>query len=144
MYGSSKLTHFCFVSTHMNGALMTPAARSHSLRDKTPVSVRRMLGCDLTSSGPRIRRAHVIHTPFTSTSSTMSCKRRSSLAMSNDGCMARNCGSGGLGTSQPQKPGNDSVAVHRWMWMTGKAACEGDRDRVDTVEHGANRVHDLL
>ena len=67
---------------------MTPAVRSHSLRDGATVTARRMLDRDSTSSCPRSRRALVIHTPCASTSSTTSYMRHSSPAMSNDGVRA--------------------------------------------------------
>ena len=80
----SKRTHFCFTGTFVKAAFMTPATRSHSLRDNAAVTARRILGCTLTSSCPRRRRARVIHTPCASTSSTISCNTRSSSAISND------------------------------------------------------------
>ena len=107
----------------MTAALITPAARSHSLRDSAAVTARRMLVRDSTSSCSRRHRALVIHTPCVSTSSTMSYKRRSSPEISNDGASreAAGAGFGAFGAATD----SDGVAVRRWMWMIGEATCEG-------------------
>ena len=51
------------VHSRLACAFMMLAARSQSLGEKVGVTARRMLGCDLTSSGSAGRRAHVIHSP---------------------------------------------------------------------------------
>ncbi len=94
--GGSKRTHLRFASTFATAALMTPAARSHSLRDSAAVTASRMLGRASTSSCPRSRHARVIHTPCASASSTISCSKCSSPAMSNDGA-SRGAGVAGFG-----------------------------------------------
>ena len=81
-----------------------------------------MLGRALTSSGPRNRRARVIHTPYASASSTISCSRRSSPAMSKERAW-RDAGVAGL--TGFVDVDEDGVAERSWMWMIGEAACEG-------------------
>ena len=100
---------------------MTPATRSHSLRDNAAVTARRILGCTLTSSCPRRRRARVIHTPCASTSSTISCNTRSSSAISNDGG-SREAGVDGFGAFRITA--DDCAGERWWMWMIGEPACE--------------------
>ena len=101
---------------------MTAAARSHSLRDRAAVTARRMLGRTSMSSCPRRRRARVIHTPCTSTSSATSCNTCSSPAISNDGG-SRGAGVDGFGAFRVTA--DDCAGERRWMWMISEAACEG-------------------
>ena len=65
----------------------------------------------------------MIHTPYAITSSTMSCKTRSSPGKSNDGASreAAVVGFGAFGAATD----SNGVAVRRWMCMIGEAACEG-------------------
>ena len=101
---------------------MTAAVRSHSLRDRAAMTARRILGRTSTNSCPRRRRAHVIHTRCASTSSTISCYTRSSLAISNDGG-SRGAWVAGFGAFRITA--DDCAGERRWMWMIGEAACEG-------------------
>ena len=77
-------THLCFTSTFVMAALMTPAACLHSLHDNATVMAGQMLSCISTSSCSCSQQAQVIYTPCAGTSSTMSCSRCSSPAMSNN------------------------------------------------------------
>ena len=96
-------------------AFMTPAARSHGLRDSA-ATVSRMLG-----------RTRMIHTPCASTSSTISCNTCSSLAISNDGG-SRRARVVGFGVFRVADDGD--AADRKWMWMTGGPACRGNSYRV--------------
>ena len=103
------------MSTFVTAALMTSVARSHSLRDSAAIIARRILGRNSTSSYQHRRRALVIHTRYASTSSTMSCMRRSSPTMSNDGASRETAVAGvrSLRSRNRQRC--------KWMWMIGEA-----------------------
>lgn len=79
----SRWIHLCFAST-CEAATLLPTARSHSLRDSTPITVRWMLGRISMSSYPRSLRARMMHTPCAGASSTISCIRCSPSAISNE------------------------------------------------------------
>jgi hypothetical protein len=114
--GDSTRTHFRFASTFVTAVFITPAARSHSLRDSADVTARRILGLASTGSCSRRRRARVIHTPCASTSSTISCSARSSAATSNDGA-SRGAGVVGFGGF---RVADDGAADRKWIWMHHK------------------------
>ena len=118
MHGSSRPTHFRFVSSFVTAALIMPTARLHSLRDNAAVTASRMLGGDSTCSRPR---SSVIYTPCAGTSFTMSCSRRSTHAMSNDGA-SRKAGVAGSGPSWPQQT---MISGRCGPMMIGEVACEG-------------------
>jgi hypothetical protein len=106
------------ISASLTTAFMMPAAPSHSLRDRTAVTARRMLGRASTSSRSRRQRARVIHTPGASTSSTISSRMRSSPAISNDS------GSRGAGVVVFWAFSVADDDLRRWIWKIGEAACE--------------------
>ena len=84
------------------------------------MTARQVLDHVSTSSCLRSLRVRVAHTPCVSASSTMSYRRRPSLAIWND---AASRGAAVLGFVAIAVA-DDDIADSKWMWMVGQAICE--------------------
>ena len=129
----SRRAHFRFTSTFTTVTMMTPAARSRSLRNNAAVTARLMLG--------RVSTDSCLRDPHALRKRVVLCSRRSSLAISID---SASHGAGVASFTGFTSADVDGAAVTQPFEDDLQGGMRGNSEGLDPVEHHADRAHVFL